>query len=70
MAEQEASPLRSWRVAAGYTLDEMAGLTGYSTAMLSRAERGERVLSPQAKVAIARRVGASVAELFPLEPVA
>lgn len=64
-ATTEATTMRSWRAAAGFTLEDVAGLTGYSTAMLSRAERGERTLSPQAKVHIARSLGVSVAELFP-----
>jgi transcriptional regulator with XRE-family HTH domain len=53
-----------WRREKGLTLAEMAGLTGYSEAMISRAERGERVFSPMARVRVARRLGAKVAELF------
>lgn len=64
-AAGEATALREWRGAAGFTLEDVAGLTGFSTAMLSRAERGKRTLSPQAKVHIARALGVSVAELFP-----
>jgi transcriptional regulator with XRE-family HTH domain len=66
-AVQAKSPLREWREAAGFSLTDCAGLTGFSTAMFSRAERGERIFSPQAKVLIARRLGVSVAELFPVE---
>lgn len=63
-ATEEATALRRWRASAEFTLEDVAGLTGYSTAMISRAERGERTLSPQAKVHIARCLGVSVAELF------
>lgn len=69
MASKATSPattaLRQWREEAGYTLAEVSDLSGYSTAMLSRAERGERTLSPQSKVRLARSLGVSVAELFP-----
>lgn len=61
--------LRLWRLAQGLTLDEVAGLTGFSESMLSRAERGERCLSPKARVRIARCLGARVAELFEAEPI-
>ncbi len=61
--------LRLWRVDAGLTLDEVADLTGLSKAMLSRAERGERQLSPMAKVKLARRLGVRVAGLFEPEPI-
>ena len=63
---QTTTALRQWRIEAGWTLDELAGVTGYSTAMLSRVERGERTLSAQSKVLVARRLGVSVAELFPV----
>lgn len=66
MATIEATALRTWRLEVGFTLAECADLTGYSTAMFSRAERGERVFSPAAKVQIARRLGVAVSELFPL----
>jgi transcriptional regulator with XRE-family HTH domain len=56
--------LRSWREAKGLSLAEVSDLTGYSEAMLSRAERGERAFSPMARVLIARRLGIAIAELF------
>lgn len=62
--------LRSWRHDAGLSLSDVAGLTGLSTAMLSRVERGQRQLAPLTRVAVARRLGVSVAELFPVVPVA
>jgi transcriptional regulator with XRE-family HTH domain len=65
MPERDVSTrLRQWREDAGLSLAEESDLTGYSTAMLSRAERGQRELSPMAKVQIARRLGVSVGELF------
>lgn len=69
MKSELTNRLRLWRVDAGLTLDEVADLTGLSKAMLSRAERGERQLSPMAKVKLARRLGVRVAELFEPEPI-
>lgn len=60
--------LRQWRIDEGLTIDEVADLTGYSVAMLSRAERGLRTFSPKARVTIARRLGVRVSELFEVEP--
>jgi transcriptional regulator with XRE-family HTH domain len=59
--------LRLWRVRHRLTLDEISDLTGYSTAMLSRAERGERCFSPLAKVHIARALDVRIADLFDVE---
>lgn len=56
--------LRLWRVANRLTLQEVADLSGYSPAMLSRAERGERVLSARGKVRLARALDVRVADLF------
>lgn len=64
---RDSSRLRLWRIAEGLTLDEVADLTSYSVSMLSRAERGQRVFSPKAKVVIARRLGARVADLFEVD---
>ena len=62
------APLRNrllvWRRERGLSLAEVAGLTGYSQAMLSRAERGERVFSPMARVRVARCLGVKVGDLF------
>lgn len=69
MRSELTNRLRLWRVDAGLTLDEVADLTGMSKAMLSRAERGERQLSPMAKVKLARRLGVRVGELFEPEPI-
>jgi transcriptional regulator with XRE-family HTH domain len=56
--------LRLWRAANGLTQQEAADLTGFSESMWSRAERGERVFSPMAKVRIARALGVRVSDLF------
>jgi transcriptional regulator with XRE-family HTH domain len=64
-----ASRLKSWRVASGYSLSEVSGLTGVSSAMWSRAERGERRFSAKAKVQISRRLGVAVTDLFEPEPI-
>lgn len=45
MSERLKNRLRLWRADAGLTLEEVSDLTGVSTAMLSRAERGERQLA-------------------------
>jgi hypothetical protein len=37
--------------------------------MLSLAERGLREFSPMAKVAVARRLGVAISDLFEVEPV-
>jgi transcriptional regulator with XRE-family HTH domain len=68
LTADEATRLAAWRLEIGYTLAELSDLTGFSTAMLSRAERGQRVFSPAAKVRIARRLGVSVSDLFEVEP--
>lgn len=65
----EESRLRCWRRENGYSLQETAALTGYSVPMMSRVERGERNLSPRAKVQVARRLGAPIGDLFDIEPV-
>lgn len=67
MTDRLKNRLRAWRVEAGWTLEEVADLVGYSVSQLSRAERGERNLSPEAKVRISRRLGVPVRELFEVE---
>jgi transcriptional regulator with XRE-family HTH domain len=61
--------LREWRTNAGFSLSEVAGLTGISVPMLSLAETGQRRFSPHAKIAISRRLGVSLATLFDPEPI-
>lgn len=53
-----------WRRASGFTLAECSGLSGYSVPHLSRVERGERALSAQGKVKLARSLGVAVSDLF------
>ena len=62
--------LREWRANAGLSLAEVAGLVGLSDSMVSYLERGERNLSPKSKIAVARRLGVSVRELFPISSLA
>lgn len=64
---EKLTKLRMWRTAKGLTLEEISDLDGYSVSMHSRAERGERVFSPEAKVLIARRLGVCVRDLFEVE---
>jgi transcriptional regulator with XRE-family HTH domain len=59
--------LRVWRLEHGLTLEDLAGLTGFSIAMLSRVERGQRRLRPLDRVRFARRVGVPVRALFEVE---
>ena len=59
--------MRTWRLDAGFTLQDVSDLTGYSTAMLSRAERGQRKFMPATKALIARRLGVRIGDLFEVE---
>lgn len=59
--------LREWRRRTGLSLADAAGLTGISQAHLSRIETGKRNPPPLTKVAIARRLGVPVDEIFPVE---
>lgn len=60
--------LREFRRRHRLTLEDVSGLVGISVPMLSRVERGERNFSPLRKVAVAKRLGVPVGELFPPEP--
>jgi transcriptional regulator with XRE-family HTH domain len=64
MDERLTNRLRLWRAKQGLSLQEIADLTGYSVSMLSRAERGERVFSPMARVRIGRCLGVRLGDLF------
>jgi transcriptional regulator with XRE-family HTH domain len=70
LKKQLGNRLRQWRLEKGFLLEDVAGLTGVSIAMLSRVERGERQLKPETKVRIARRLGVRVADLFDVEELA
>jgi transcriptional regulator with XRE-family HTH domain len=59
--------LREWRKRQGWTLADVAGLTGLSRSYLSRVERGLRDPTPPVKILVARSLGAPVADLFPVE---
>jgi Predicted transcriptional regulators len=58
------SPLRTWRLENGLTLQEVSDLSGISASMISRVERGQSQLSPLAKVRLARALGVRVRDLF------
>jgi transcriptional regulator with XRE-family HTH domain len=60
------SSLREWRERQGWTLAEVSGLTGVSVSHLSLIERGQREAPPRLRVLIARGIGATVSDLFPL----
>lgn len=60
--------LRAWRTEQGFSLQEMADLTGVSTAMLSRLETGGRAASARTKVLMARRLSVPIRTLFEVEP--
>jgi transcriptional regulator with XRE-family HTH domain len=62
-----ADALREWRERNRLTLEELGDLVGYTRSHLSRVERGERALSAEAKVRIARRLGVQIRKLFPLQ---
>jgi transcriptional regulator with XRE-family HTH domain len=68
-SHQTSTRLQRWRITSGLSLEEESDLTGYSTAMLSLAERGLREFSPMAKVQMARRLGVAISDLFEVEPV-
>lgn len=63
------SLMRKWRNNRGFTLAEVADLIGVEESVLSRIERGERTLSVRAKVAVARRLGVRLRDLFELDPI-
>lgn len=54
--------LRTVREARGWTLPDLAIATGLSASYLSRVERSERSLSPEARIRIARALRLSVTE--------
>lgn len=61
--------MKNWRTRNGLSQSDVADLTGLSVAMVSRVESGSRRLAPLTKVAVARRLGCRVRDLFPVEPV-
>ncbi len=61
-----ANQLRQFRETHGLSLRDVASVSGLSRAMLSRVERGERQLSGLKKISLARALGVSIEEIFPL----
>lgn len=60
------SALRQYRERQEWSLQEVSGLTGLSRSYLSRVERGQREPTAATKVLIARKLGAPLADLFPV----
>lgn len=58
---------RSWRHSQGWTLDDIAGITGVSVSNLSRIENGVVIPRPATRVHIAHALGKRVSDLF--EPI-
>lgn len=56
--------LRQWRMEHHLTQDEVAALTGYTAATISRLENGDRHLRPLDKVRFARLLGVPLRVLF------
>lgn len=56
--------IRAARLANGWTLDVLSGLTGYTPASLSNLEHGRRGVSDQRKFVIAAALGRPVGDLF------
>lgn len=69
MTEPTVSRMRAWRTAKGWTLEEVAGLTGLSQGHLSRLELEQVEPSAEQRIRIARAVGAKVSDLFEPMPV-
>jgi len=68
MAQRKKSRLQVWREKNRLRQDDVAGLSGFSAAMISLVESGQRNLSREGKVILARRLGVSIAEIFEPEP--
>jgi transcriptional regulator with XRE-family HTH domain len=62
--QEHATRFGAWRKQRGWTLAEVAALTGLSVTSVAQAERGELELAPPTKVLMARRLRARVDELF------
>ena len=56
--------LRQWRTDNDLALTEVAALTGYSVATVSRMERGTQTLRPLNSVRFARSLGVHVSVLI------
>lgn len=69
MTRTNSTRFRSWRIAQDFSLRDVAGLTGLSDSYVSLLERGLRNPSPRTKVAVARRLGVDVADIFEVDPI-
>jgi transcriptional regulator with XRE-family HTH domain len=56
--------LQQWRKQRGWTLEETGAVAGYTRSMMSKIEKGERQLTPEAAVRIARALKVPVRELL------
>lgn len=61
---RETQSLRAWRAENDITLEELSDVSGWSIAMLSRIERGERRLSALEQIRLARLLGVKVRQIF------
>ena len=68
-AAPEGSPLRRRRLAAGYTLEELADLVGVTASAISQIETGSFGPGADLKVRLARTFRVRVRDLFPSEPI-
>lgn len=60
--------LREWRTSNGFSLADVADLSGYSVPTLSRIERGIFLPKAQTKLRIARSLGVPMRDLFDPDP--
>jgi len=56
-----------WRAEHEITYAELEDLTGLSASVLCRVASGKRSLKPETKVAVARRLGVPIRDLFEVE---
>lgn len=63
----EYSILKSMRIQAGFSQQELADAVGVSRSTVSTLERGRSVPSVSLALALARHLGATVEELFALD---
>lgn len=68
MPRPRTHPLRRRRMANGWTIYDLADLSGFSSSYISLVETWDREPSPQAKVVLARLLGVRVREIFPMPP--
>jgi transcriptional regulator with XRE-family HTH domain len=66
--QTKATQFAQWRASVGYSIREVAELTGTDESFISRLEDGSRSASPRMKVQMARRLRVRIVDLFDLEP--